>query len=238
MKKYIQKNVSDINLEDYLAEYEGKDTGWENMIFTGGRQKESLDGKWQYAIDQYDTCLRQHWFEERYTDASGNTLPVDYSFDEWPVMRLPQCWNMAEEKLFLYESAMVFTRKFRYLPEKTGERVYFRIGAANYICRVFLNGQYIGMHRGGSTPMFFDVTNALREESRIILSVDAARRPVQVPTENTDWFNYGGIYRSMDLFRVPEPLSKISAFSSCRTGNSIKSARRSCFPKRRKEPPC
>ncbi len=33
--------------------------------------------------DHYDTCIRQHWYEERYRSAEGFTLPVDYSFDEW-----------------------------------------------------------------------------------------------------------------------------------------------------------
>lgn len=207
MKKYVQKNVSDINLEDYLGEYEGKDATNEDMLFVDGRKKESLNGLWHYAIDQYEICIRQHWFEERYFDALGNSLPLDFSFDEWPVMQLPCCWNMQEEKLFLYESTMVFTRKFSFVPNK-GERVFLRIGAANYVIRVFLNKQYVGMHQGGSTPMFFDVTDLLKRDNRILLAVDATRRPEQVPTENYDWFNYGGVYRSIDLYRVPETYIK------------------------------
>ena len=30
------------------------------------------------------------------------------------------------------------------------------------------------------------------------------RRPEQVPAENTDWFNYGGIFRDIDLIPVPD----------------------------------
>lgn len=55
MKQYVQKNVSDINLEDPFVEYEGKDTTCEQMFFTGGRKRESLNGLWHYAIDQYET---------------------------------------------------------------------------------------------------------------------------------------------------------------------------------------
>lgn len=203
MKKYVQKNVSDINLEDYIGEYEGKDATNEQMIFVGGRKKESLNGLWHYAVDQYETCIRQHWFEERYYDASGYSLPIDFSFDEWPTMQLPCSWNLQDDKFFLYESTMVFTRRFGFIP--TGnERVFLRIGAANYLIRVFLNKQYVGMHSGGSTPMFFDVTDLLQKENRILFAVDATRRPEQVPTENCDWFNYGGVYRSIDLYRVPQ----------------------------------
>jgi len=34
--------------------------------------------------------------------------------------------------------------------------------------------------------------------------VDAGRSPVRVPMHNTDWFNYGGIYRDIYLVRLPQ----------------------------------
>ncbi len=202
MAKYQQKNVSDINLEDYLSEYEVKQATHEDLMFDRSRPKESLNGLWHYAVDQYDTCIRQHWYEERRFDANGFTLPVDYSFDEWPAMMLPCCWNTFSEKFSLYEGSMIFTRTFRF-SRHDDERVFLKIGAANYICRVFLNREYVGMHRGGSTPAYFEISNFLRDDNRIIIQADNTRRPEQVPTENTDWFNYGGIYRDIEIIRVP-----------------------------------
>ena len=199
--------TEDIHLEDYTAQYEGLQTTAAEAVFVGGRRGESLNGEWHYAVDQYDTCLRKKWFLEQERDGNGNTLPLDYSFDEWPLMELPASWNTVEREYLLYEGSMVFTRRFGYAP--MGEKhVILRIGAANYICRVFLNGVYIGMHRGGSTPAFFDVTEALRADNRILITVDDTRRPQQVPTEHTDWFNYGGLYRDITLFRLPETYVK------------------------------
>ena len=154
-------------------------------------------------MDQYDTCLRQQWFKEKYFDENGYTLPVDYSFDQWPVMHLPCCWNTLEEKFMLYDGSMVFTRKFSYYGDGE-ERVILKVGAANYLCRVFVNGTYMGMHRGGSTPGFFEITDALKTENRILIVVDSTRRETQVPTENTDWFNYGGVYRDIELIYLPK----------------------------------
>lgn len=199
--------MSDIHLENYTEQYEGRQADASGMIFDAGRKRESLDGEWQYAVDQYDTCLRQQWFKEKYYDENGYTLPLDYSFDEWPTMRLPACWNTVSKEYLLYDSSMVYTRKFSYV-NCGEEKVILKIGAANYLCRVFVNGEYIGMHRGGSTPCFFDITNALKENNRIILAVDAARRAEQVPTENTDWFNYGGVYREIELIRLPKVFIK------------------------------
>ncbi|WP_026507200.1 glycoside hydrolase family 2 protein [Butyrivibrio sp. MC2013] len=196
------KYMSDIHLEDYTEQYESLKASADTMVFTGGRKSISLNGSWHYAVDQYDTCLRQKWFNERYIDDKGFTLPVDYSFDSWPLMELPSCWNTLEREYLIYDGSMVFTRCFKYDPGQ-GEKAILRIGAANYICRVFLNGQYIGMHRGGSTPAFFDISEYVREDNRIIIAVDSTRRPEQVPTENTDWFNYGGIYRDIEIIPLP-----------------------------------
>lgn len=195
--------LSDIHLENYTDQYEGKQATATDAVFMGGRETVSLNGTWKYAVDQYDTCLRQRWFRERYVDERGFTVPVDFSFDTWPEIELPVCWNVVRPEFIIYDGSMVFTKKFTF-DKKDDETVYLRIGAANYICRVFLNGTYIGMHRGGSTPAFFEVTELLQAENRILIAADSTRRPEQVPTENTDWFNYGGVYREIELVRVPK----------------------------------
>lgn len=202
-KQKSKKYLSDIHLEDYTEQYETKYATADTMVFDGGRKRELLNGEWHYAVDQYDTCLRQKWYKERYFDDRGDSLPIDYSFDEWPVMKLPACWNTVSGEYLLYDGSMVFTRKFSF-HGKEGEEVFLKIGAANYLCRVFLNGEYVGMHRGGSTPAYWNITRELKESNRIVLVVDSTRRPEQVPTENTDWFNYGGVYRDIELIRVPE----------------------------------
>lgn len=199
--------MSDIHLENYTEQYETKQANADTMVFDSGRKKDLLNGTWQYAVDQYDTCLRQQWFKEKRFDENGYTLPLDYSFEEWQVIELPCCWNVVSEKYLLYDGSMVFTRKFSYNRAEE-EKVILKIGAANYLCRVFLNGEYVGMHRGGSTPCYWDITEFLKEENRIIIVVDSTRRAEQVPTENTDWFNYGGVYRDIELLYLPQTYIK------------------------------
>ena len=175
----------------------------EAMVFDRSRKKEPLNGPWNYGIDQYDHFLEGNWQNEKMTDRNGLSLPLDYSFDEWPLMNLPVCWNLYEKELKLYDGSIVFTRKFEYIPIEENERVILKIGAANYLARVYLNKQFLGMHLGGSTPFYFDITEHIDRHNRIIIQVDSTRRESQVPTLATDWFNYGGIYRDIEIFRVP-----------------------------------
>lgn len=175
-----------------------------DRIFMGGRQTSPLNGIWHYAVDWYNTCLMNAWYRNIREDDQGNQLPLDYSFIEWKTIKLPCCWNVERKELFYYESSMVFTRTF-YFRRNGQNRTYLRIGAANYISLVFINGEIAGLHEGGSTPFYMDITDLLHEgdNNRIIITVDATRSPEYVPMNNTDWFNYGGVYRDIELVDVP-----------------------------------
>ncbi len=188
---------------DYEQEYRRLPITGESFVYDRGRNKESLNGYWHYGVDQYDTCIRAKWYAEKARDAEGRRLPLDYSFDQWEKMKIPSCWNMHEEKLFLYEGSIVLTRTFQYRAHGEGERVFLKFGAVHYEAKVFLNREYVGFHKGGSTPFFIEVSGKLQENNRILVVVNNTRKRTNVPCDNTDWFNYGGIYRDVELIRVP-----------------------------------
>ncbi len=199
--------VGNIHEVDFENIYYTKLIDSESMIFDYSREKEYLNGNWNFGVDQYDNCLRSKWYEEKYHDEDGREYPVDFSFDLWEKMKIPSCWNMHEDKYFHYEGSIVFTRLFRY-KNKGEKRIFIKFGAVNYDAKVFLNKQFIGMHKGGSTPFYIEVTNFLEETNRILVVANNTRKRTNVPCENTDWFNYGGIYRDVELIRLPETFIK------------------------------
>jgi beta-glucuronidase len=199
--------VDSIHNESYEAPYLSKPITSESMIYDAGRQKESLNGYWNFGIDQYDSCLRAKWYEEQYTDEEGRYHPIDFSFDLWERVPVPACWNMLDDKYFLYEGSAVYTRTFLYRNQKE-ERVFLKFGAVSYDAKVFLNKQYLGCHQGGSTPFYIEVTGLLQEQNRIVVVANNTRRRTNIPCEITDWFNYGGIYRDVELIRLPATFMK------------------------------
>ena len=191
-----------IHFSGYEAQYRAKLI--QNSAITDyGRKKESLDGLWNYAVDQYDTCLRAKWFEEVLEDVNGLPYPPDFSFDTWETIKVPACWNLQKERLHYYEGTLVYTRRFNY-KNHGEERVFIKIGAANYQSVVFVNKQFMGTHLGGDTPFYVEITDVLEKENRILVAVNNARRRTNVPCENTDWYNYGGIHRSVEILRLPK----------------------------------
>ncbi|MCQ2612535.1 MAG: hypothetical protein MJ183_02905 [Treponemataceae bacterium] len=209
-KRVIQNFVSDIHNDDYQLNFIDPHYTVQNMICDAGRYKEKLDGNWNFSTDQYDYCLRGKWYEEQYYNEAGLSLPRDYDFDDWETLKVPGTWNTQKAEYLFFEGPGVYTRKFHYVNH--GEKkVVIKFGAVYYNARVFINGKFAGFHRGGSTPFYLDATPFLQLENRIIVVAENTRRKTQLPSINTDWYNYGGITRSVELIRLPE--SYISDFS-------------------------
>lgn len=194
---------ANIHTVDWRAPYRVPPAQAATLIDPTGRAVESLDGDWHFAIDPYDTCLRARWFEEEYHDCDGRRYPVDFSFDQWQTTPVPSCWNLQSPQWFWYEGSAVYVRNVGFEAGPAGERQFLHFEGANYATYVFLNREYVGWHRGGSTPFSFEVTGRLQADNRLVVVVVNTRRPDEVPTDNTDWFNYGGLHRGVSLVRLP-----------------------------------
>jgi len=196
----FQANIHDADYErEYLANMLDANT----LVNIAGRKTESLNGKWNFAEDWYDTCRRAHWYKEERFDVNGGEMPMDYDWEDWDFISVPSVWNMAQPELHYFEGSGVYTRTFRYIPREKGERLLLCFEGVSYRATVFLNGKIIGTHDGASTPFTADISDIVKTDNRIIVTADARRTQFRVPMDNTDWFNYGGIYRDVFLVRLP-----------------------------------
>jgi len=158
----------------------------------------SLNGRWHIIIDPY----RQDYSRNQKTKNKSDR--VEYNFDTSPVLNVPGDWNTQMKELYYYEGAIWYEKSFQYAP-KPGKRVFLYFGGVNYHAIVYLNGNKIGEHVGGYTPFNFEITGKLENGGNFItMQVDNVRKKEGVPTLKTDWWNYGGITRSVDLVEVPD----------------------------------
>jgi beta-glucuronidase len=195
--------LSDIHNDDYESEYLESRLDASNLINIAGRETESLNGKWNFAADLYDTCRRAHWYKSKRFDTDGREIPLDYDWEGWDRIKVPASWNLEKPELLYFEGSGVYTRTFRYITKYEGEQLILRFEGAAYRTTVFLNGKIIGTHDGASTPFNADISDVVKSENRIVVVADARRSHTRIPMENTDWFNYGGIYRDVCLVRLP-----------------------------------
>jgi beta-glucuronidase len=175
------------------------------------REGLSLNGAWQAIVDPYESGYYDYRYQPQKDGGfAANKKPkdpgelVEYDFDTAARLQVPGDWNTQRPELLLYEGAVWYKRDFDYAP-KPGRRVFVWFGAANYHAVAWLNGTKLGEHEGGFTPFQFEVTSLLREKSNfLIVKVDDLRRMDAIPTVMTDWWNYGGLTRSVRVIDVPD----------------------------------
>ena len=176
-----------------------------------GRQTIDLNGAWRAIVDPYEAGYLDYRYRP-YADGGmgANKKPkspgefVEYDFDAAGELMVPGDWNTQRPELLFYEGTIWYKKDFD-CTRKPGRRLFVWFGAANYRAMVFLNGTKLGEHVGGFTPFQFEITNLVREKGNfLIVKVDNQRLREGVPTLMTDWWNYGGLTRSVKLVDVPE----------------------------------
>jgi beta-glucuronidase len=179
------------------------------------RHLQSLNGKWQYIIDPYETGFYNYrWLERNENDREAywnsdvpdnKTDRKEHGYSNKYVLNVPGDWN-AQQPLFLYyEGTVWYKRSFDAPLPQVNEKTFLHFGAVNYRADVYLNGKKLGMHKGGFTPFNFEITAGLlkAKDNFLVVKVDNKRAKDEIPTLNTDWWNYGGITRDVNLVTVP-----------------------------------
>ena len=174
------------------------------------REKVSLNGLWDIIIDPLENVYYNHRLQPMDNGYFMNAKMqspsdlIEYNFDTSYQIMVPGDWNTQMEKLYYYEGTVWYKKDFNYTA-KTNELAFLYFEAVNYEAIVYLNGERIGTHTGGYTPFQFEVTDKLKEGNNfVVVKVDNKRKRENVPTVNQDWWNYGGITRSVHLISTPK----------------------------------
>jgi beta-glucuronidase len=180
----------------------------DSLIDVNGRSHIDLDGLWRFHIDPYDVHRRRAAFDPRYfellmkpEDEALLDPRTDFPAGAWQTAKVPGCWNEEHPELLYYEGCALYVREFDGPP--TGPRHILYVGAANYEATLWLNGTFLGRHEGGFTPLCVDVTSHLQPRNVLAIVMENRREADRIPALWCDWFNYGGIFRSVRLVEAP-----------------------------------
>ena len=122
----------------------------------------NLNGEWQFAFDDENRGLREGWHRP------GKSLPM--------TITVPFAYQTALSGIGPTDEihpVIWYRRSFAVPEEMAGKRVLLRFGAVDFRCRVYVNGELAGKHRGGYTPFALDITDLLQDgENDLCLRVE------------------------------------------------------------------
>jgi beta-glucuronidase len=167
----------------------------------------SLSGIWQFKKDSLAVGEKENW---------QNGLKGERS------IAVPGSWNdqFADSRDYL---GTVWYQKETYFPGAwKGQRIFIRVGSANYAAKIWVNGKPVGQHEGGHLPFAFEIGSFVNwgAPNRITIQVENFLKPTRVPTggvtgslfnsfpnANFDFFPYAGLNRDVWVYSVPSAAS-------------------------------
>lgn len=177
----------------------------------GQRMLTELNGFWYFAVDK---------------DNNGEELQWQYGIPREREIAVPASWNEQFQDLMYFFETGWYETSVEIPASYQSELIWLRVGAANYISKVWVNGQYVGSHEGAHLPFEFEISQYVEcgQKNTIIVSVDARiksdRLPPgdvedeqiigfkgQYPNNYYDFFPYGGINRPVYLYSTAHTYS-------------------------------
>ena len=167
------------------------------------RNTQNISGIWKFQKDSLEVGEKENW---------KNGLPNTRS------IAVPGSWNdqFTDSRDYLgtawYEKEIFIPNSWK------GQKIFVRIGSANYASKVYLNGKSVGVHEGGNLPFVFDISSLVNwdQANRITIQLENILKPTRVPTgggvaggmfssnpkANFDFFPYAGLQRDVWLYTV------------------------------------
>ncbi len=167
------------------------------------RNTQNLSGIWTWKKDSLGVGEGENW-----QDALTGGRPI----------AVPGSWNeqFADSRNYL---GLAWYETETFVPAAwEGQRIFLRVGSANYAAKVWVNGQPVGSHEGGHLPFAFEIGSLLQwgQPNRISIRVENELMPSRVPTGNVpgglfssyprsnyDFFPYAGLHRDVWLYTLP-----------------------------------
>ena len=170
--------------------------------------------------------VNHHWTFNYFPAGELDPAPAGPRFDDdaWPVVALPHTWSTYEttgdlhpfikyvsekDDPYWWNGWGWYRKRFVPAPEWAGKRVFVEFDGVMKYSRIYLNGVFIGEHKGGYCGFSLDLTDHIRlgEENLLVVAVHNRRDDLdRIPPMDAGNFNvYGGIYRQARLV-VKDPL--------------------------------
>ena len=118
---------------------------------------------------------------------------------------LPHTWNAVDGQdggNDYYRGTCWYTLALAKPAIPAGGKAVLQLDGAAMTAAVYLNGEKLAEHKGGYSTFRVDLTDHLKEENLLAISVDNRDNDTIYP-QKADFTFYGGIYRDVTLHIVP-----------------------------------
>ena len=136
----------------------------------------SLDGKWFFAFDDLNIGEENEWF---LNFPKGMQIMVPYSYQS-----KNSGLSINDEHKYIW-----YAKKAKYNQDLTNKRLLLNFEGCDYISKVWVNGIFVGTHKGGYTRFTLDITKVVKKhngEAFIVVKAEDLKEATQ-PRGKQTW---------------------------------------------------
>jgi len=154
--------------------------------------------------------------------SQSKTINSGWQYSEnkthWQTVNIPHTWNAKDafDDEAGYRRGLGFYEKQIFVSSKEKEQIfYLKFNAVNQEATVYVNGKKITNHKGGYTAFNVEITSFLKFDAYNLIEVEVDNsHNVDIPPLDADFTFYGGIYRDVELIKVPKQHFSLKDFAS------------------------
>jgi hypothetical protein len=128
--------------------------------------------------------------------------------DLWEDITVPHTWNARDvltKGYECYQGPGWYRSEFKISGIDRKERYFIRFEGVCLVADVYINGMYLGRHKGGYSAFCFEITRYIEEGKNVIaVKADNTMQPDVAPSGTHLYPLFGGIYRPVTVFSAAE----------------------------------
>ncbi len=147
------------------------------------------------------TLLNKDWKFVKSAETASAALAA-----QGEAVTLPHTWNAKDGQdggNDYYRGTCWYTKKLNVPTLSEDEEAWLEFTGAAMTADVYVNGEKLSHHEGGYSTFRVNITEYLKEENELAVSVDNSDNDRVYP-QKADFTFYGGLYREVNLLIVPK----------------------------------
>jgi beta-galactosidase len=180
-------------------------------------QKKPFENQISHRIEK---IINSQWTFNYFPGAGANSGYEVPGFDDskWPVISIPHTWSTYEttgevhpfirnasetDNPYWWTGYGWYRKHFSINSQYSDRKIFIEFEGVQKYCKIWLNGKYLGDHKGGYGSFDFDITEVVKPGTDNVLAVAVSnlqKDEFRIPPMAAGNFDvYGGIYRDVTL---------------------------------------
>lgn len=168
------------------------------------------------AQSRKEIDFNQAWHFKK--GANNYAKDVGFVGEEWLDISVPHTFNKEDMQLGKdFYTGDGFYKKHFFVPDSLRDnRLFIRFEGVGSVAEVYVNGRFLGEHRGSFAAFAYELTHSVNygEENIIMVKANNEARPDIIPVNHFLFPLYGGIYRPVSLIVTNKVNIKVTDYAS------------------------